>query len=42
VSSIVLKIPIESQSFRAVLTDALLRHDHRWENLAEGLTGGRA
>ena len=21
---------------------ALLRHDHRWENLAEGLTGGRA
>ena len=20
---------------------ALLRHDHRWENLAEGLTGGR-
>jgi hypothetical protein len=21
---------------------ALLRHDHRWQNLAEGLTGGRA
>ena len=21
---------------------SLLRHDHRWENLAEGLTGGRA
>ena len=21
---------------------ALLRHDHRWENLAEGLMGGRA
>ena len=20
---------------------SLLRHDHRWENLAEGLTGGR-
>jgi hypothetical protein len=21
---------------------SLLRHDHRWQNLAEGLTGGRA
>jgi len=21
---------------------ALLQHDHRWQNLAEGLTGGRA
>lgn len=21
---------------------SLLRHDHRWENLTEGLTGGRA
>jgi len=21
---------------------ALLRYDHRWQNLAEGLTGGRA
>jgi hypothetical protein len=87
-SSIVLKIPYESQSFHAALTDAtlrdrvqewweqctrnaekegltplllvkqsrkeplavlrwsdllaLLRHDHRWQNLAEGLTGGRA